>query len=122
MTKTVFIDGSAGTTGLQIQQRLAGRSDIRIIALDEAEKKDPVMRAEALNDADITLLCLPDAASRETVSLAKSDKVRIIDTSTAFRVIPNGFMACRNIHPNRRRASHRPPASPIPDVIRPGRS
>lgn len=89
MTAHIFIDGSAGTTGLQIQERLAARADISLILLDEAEKKDPVRRGAALNDADVSILCLPDAAARETVSLAHSDAVRIIDTSTAHRTDPD---------------------------------
>jgi N-acetyl-gamma-glutamyl-phosphate reductase len=88
MTAHIFIDGSAGTTGLQIQERLAARSDLSLILLDEAEKKDPAKRGQALNDADVSILCLPDVAARETVSLARDDTVRIIDTSTAHRTDP----------------------------------
>lgn len=89
MTAHIFIDGSAGTTGLQIQERLAARGDISLILLDEAEKKDPARRGQALNDADVSILCLPDAAARETVSLARTNAVRIIDTSTAHRTDPD---------------------------------
>jgi N-acetyl-gamma-glutamyl-phosphate reductase len=89
MTAHIFIDGSAGTTGLQIQERLAARGDISLILLDEAEKKDPARRGQALNDADVSILCLPDAAARETVSLARANSVRIIDTSTAHRTDPD---------------------------------
>lgn len=89
MTAHIFIDGSAGTTGLQIQERLAARADISLILLDEAEKKDPARRGQALNDADVSILCLPDAAARETVSLARANSVRIIDTSTAHRTDPD---------------------------------
>lgn len=81
----VFIDGSAGTTGLRIFDRLSSRTDISLIKLDEAVRKDPVVRAEAINSADIVFLCLPDAAAIEAVSMLKNDKTVIIDTSTAHR-------------------------------------
>ncbi len=86
MTHTIFIDGSAGTTGLQIRERLAGRSDMEVLELVGEDRKDPQKRAEAINDADFSILCLPDAAARESVSFARSNTVRIIDTSTAHRV------------------------------------
>ncbi len=86
MTK-IFIDGSAGTTGLQIHERLQGREDITLIRLPEELRKDPAARAAALNEADIAFLCLPDAAAIEAVSLidADNDHTVIIDTSTAHR-------------------------------------
>jgi len=86
MTHKVFIDGEAGTTGLQIRDRLAGRSDLEILSIDPARRKDPEARAELLNAADAVVLCLPDAASKEAVSLITSSKVRVIDASTAYRV------------------------------------
>jgi len=82
---TVFIDGSAGTTGLRIADRLAQRQDITLQKLPEALRKDPAARADAINGADIAFLCLPDAAAIEAVSLVESDHVKIIDTSTAHR-------------------------------------
>jgi len=88
MTK-VFIDGSAGTTGLRIHQRLADRGDIALITLSEERRKDPTARKEALCDADIAFLCLPDAAAIEAVTLAEGSGVTIIDTSTAHRVNPD---------------------------------
>ncbi len=84
MTK-VFIDGSAGTTGLRIADRLAQRQDIELLTLTEAHRKDPNARRDALNSADIAFLCLPDAAAVEAVALAEGSKVKIIDTSTAHR-------------------------------------
>jgi len=81
----VFIDGDQGTTGLQINERLRGRSDLQILTLPPAERKDPRRRAEAINVADIALLCLPDAAAREAVALVENPKVRIIDASSAHR-------------------------------------
>lgn len=80
----VFIDGSSGTTGLRIHDRLQSRSDIELIRLEESVRKDPAARREALNSADVAFLCLPDAASIEAVSMVESDTV-VIDTSTAHR-------------------------------------
>ena len=84
MTK-VFIDGSAGTTGLRIADRLAGRSDIELVRLPEELRKSAEARKDALHSADIAFLCLPDAAAVEAVALAQGSKVKIIDTSTAHR-------------------------------------
>ena len=88
MTTQVFIDGAAGTTGLEIADRLAGRSEFSLIALDEAQRKDARARADALNAADVAILCLPDDAAREAVSLIANDRTRVIDASTAHRVAP----------------------------------
>ena len=88
MTK-VFIDGSAGTTGLRIWQRLAGREDLTLVTLPEELRKDLNARKDALNGADVAFLCLPDAAAVEAVSLIESDHVAVIDTSTAHRVSPD---------------------------------
>lgn len=88
MTK-VFIDGSAGTTGLRIWQRLAGRKDLTLLTLPEELRKDLNARKDALNGADVAFLCLPDAAAIEAVSLIESDQVAVIDTSTAHRVSPD---------------------------------
>lgn len=88
MTTTLFIDGDQGTTGLQIRQRLAGRHDLRLLALPEARRKDPHARAEALNRCDIALLCLPDEAAREAVSWIENPAVRVIDASSAHRTAP----------------------------------
>lgn len=84
---SVFIDGSAGTTGLRISERLSERKDLSLIHLDEAHRKDPKAREEALNAAQVAFLCLPDDAAREAVSLVHGDTV-IIDTSTAHRTAP----------------------------------
>lgn len=85
----VFIDGSAGTTGLRIYERLGARDDISLITLSESERKDTAARREALNAADIAFLCLPDAAAVEAVSLIDNDRTAVIDTSTAHRVAPD---------------------------------
>ncbi|MDO4608295.1 MAG: N-acetyl-gamma-glutamyl-phosphate reductase [Clostridia bacterium] len=84
--KNIFIDGSAGTTGLRIYDRLSERNDISLIKLPENLRKDQKARADAINSADIVFLCLPDAAAIEAVSFLKNDKTAIIDTSTAHRV------------------------------------
>ena len=84
MTK-IFIDGSQGTTGLKIFDRLAKREDIELITLPEDLRKDTNARKEALNSADIAFLCLPDAAAIEAVSLIENDNTVVIDTSTAHR-------------------------------------
>ncbi|HLF76470.1 MAG TPA: N-acetyl-gamma-glutamyl-phosphate reductase [Dehalococcoidia bacterium] len=86
MTK-VFIDGEAGTTGLQIAQRLADRNDISLIHLSDAERKDASARREALNAADIAILCLPDDAAREAVAMIDNASTRVIDASTAHRAV-----------------------------------
>ena len=88
MTK-VFIDGSAGTTGLRIADRLALRQDIQLITLSDELRKDNDARKDALFAADIAFLCLPDAAAMEAVALAEGAKVKIIDTSTAHRTNPD---------------------------------
>ncbi len=87
MTK-VFIDGSAGTTGLRIYDRLSTRKDIELITLSDDVRKDPEARKEAINSADIAFLCLPDAAAKESVSLVENPDTVIIDTSTAHRTNP----------------------------------
>lgn len=81
----IFIDGSAGTTGLRIRERLSERKDISLITLSEADRKDPLARREAIAQADVVFLCLPDDAARESVALAEGSDAVIIDTSTAHR-------------------------------------
>jgi N-acetyl-gamma-glutamyl-phosphate reductase len=84
----VFIDGAVGTTGLQIGARLAGRSEFDLVTLADERRKDKAARADALNSADIVILCLPDEAAREAVALIENDATRVIDASTAHRVAP----------------------------------
>ena len=86
MTARIFIDGAAGTTGLEIRERLSGRSELSVTALGEAERKDAGARKAALNAADVVILCLPDDAAREAVSLIDNPHTRVIDASTAHRV------------------------------------
>lgn len=85
MVATVFIDGESGTTGLQIRQRLQGRSDIAVVSIDAARRKEPAARAEMLNDSDAVILCLPDDAAREAVAMIRNNRTRVIDASTAHR-------------------------------------
>ena len=82
MAAKVFIDGEAGTTGLQIRERLVGRTDINLISIDPARRKDAAARAQLLNDADVVILCLPDEAAREAVMLITNPAVKVIDAST----------------------------------------
>ena len=86
MAAKIFIDGEAGTTGLQIRERLAERRDIELLSIPSDKRKDTAVRAELLNAADIAILCLPDEAAKESVSLISNDTTRVIDASTAFRI------------------------------------
>ncbi len=88
MVARVFIDGAAGTTGLEIHQRLENRTDLSVVRLSERDRKDLRARAAALNDAEIAILCLPDGAAREALSLIENRGTRVINSSTAHRVAP----------------------------------
>ncbi|MCY1202192.1 N-acetyl-gamma-glutamyl-phosphate reductase [compost metagenome] len=85
----VFIDGDQGTTGLQIHERLRGRTDLSLFTLAASERRDPRRRAEAINACDIAILCLPDAAAREAVNAIVNPAVRVIDASSAHRTHPD---------------------------------
>lgn len=87
MKHKIFIDGSAGTTGLRIYERINAREDIEMMILPDEKRKDPSARREALNSCDIAFLCLPDDAAREAVSMVENPDVRIIDASTAHRTL-----------------------------------
>jgi N-acetyl-gamma-glutamyl-phosphate reductase len=86
MTAKVFIDGAAGTTGLEIRERLTAREDFSLVQLSDAQRKDARARKEALNESDLVILCLPDDAARESVSLIENNSTRVIDASTAHRI------------------------------------
>ena len=102
MTHTVFIDGGSGTTGLEIRERLAGREDLTLIQLGEAQRRDARARAAALNEADLAILCLPDEAAREAVSLIDNPDVRVIDASTAHRTAPGWTYGFAEMEPGQR--------------------
>ena len=86
MATRIFIDGAAGTTGLEIRDRLEGREEFELLVLDDAQRKDVGARKEALYEADVAILCLPDDAAREAVKLAEGSHTRFIDASSAHRV------------------------------------
>ena len=98
----IFVDGSAGTTGLRILDRLAGRPELELISLPEADRKNLDARAEACAKADLVFLCLPDAASREIVPLIPAN-VRVLDTSTAHRTAPGWVYGLPELHGTRAR-------------------
>lgn len=98
----IFVDGAAGTTGLEIRERLAGRRDVEVLVLPEARRKDASARRDALNQADVVVLCLPDDAAREAVSLIENDTTRVIDASTAFRTDPAWAYGFPELDPGQR--------------------
>jgi N-acetyl-gamma-glutamyl-phosphate reductase len=102
MSIKVFVDGSEGTTGLQIHERLAGRPDVELLAIDPARRKDPAARAECLNEADVAFLCLPDAAARESAALVTNPATVVIDASTAHRVDPEWAFGLPELGPEYR--------------------
>ena len=106
----LFIDGEAGTTGLEIRERLTGRRDLQLVSIDPERRKDVEARRELLNGADAVVLCLPDDAAREAVSLVESNSVKVIDASTAHRVSPGwdyGFPEMARTQRAALEASHR---------------
>jgi N-acetyl-gamma-glutamyl-phosphate reductase len=110
MAPKVFIDGEAGTTGLEIRERLAGRGDLQLVSIDRERRKDVEARRELLNGADAVILCLPDVAAREAVGLVESNSVKVIDASTAHRVSPGWDYGFPEMGPGQRdalAASHR---------------
>jgi len=100
MTIKLFIDGAAGTTGLEIADRLTGRTEIEFITLDDSRRKDAAARREALNEADFVVLCLPDDAAREAVALIDNDRTRVIDASTAHRTADGWTYGMAELEPS----------------------
>lgn len=101
MTHTIFIDGEAGTTGLEIRERLEARSDLELLLLGD-RRRDVEARREALNSADAVILCLPDDAAKEAVSMIGNPAVRVIDASTAYRVDPDWTYGFAEMAPGQR--------------------
>ena len=104
MRPKIYIDGKDGTTGLQIYDRLAARSDIELLLIDEDKRKDPAERKKLMAEADIVFLCLPDAAAVEAVALAEGTGARIIDASTAHRTAPGWVYGFPELKPGQREA------------------
>jgi len=98
----IFVDGAAGTTGLEIGERLSGRRDVEVLTLPDERRKDASARRDALNRADVVVLCLPDDAAREAVSLIDNDTTRVIDASTAFRTDPAWTYGFPELDPRQR--------------------
>ena len=86
--KQVFIDGSAGTTGLRIKERLKARTDVALIELKDEDRKNEALRKEAMNDADAVFLCLPDDAAQQAVQMVENENTIVLDASTAHRTLP----------------------------------
>ena len=102
MSAKIFIDGAAGTTGLEIRERLSKRADLSLVQLDESGRKDIGARTRALNEADLVILCLPDDAAREAVRLIENPDVRVIDASTAHRVARDWIYGFPELEPDSR--------------------
>lgn len=102
MSSRVFIDGGHGTTGIEIAERLAGRPELTLLTVDEKDRRDAGARREALNAADIVILCLPDDAAREAVALIDNDRTRVIDASTAHRVADGWTYGFPELEPGHR--------------------
>jgi N-acetyl-gamma-glutamyl-phosphate reductase len=102
MAYKVFIDGQEGTTGLQIHDRLRGRTDIELLQIPEELRKDPAAKLELYRQSDVSILCLPDAASREAFETVKGGTARIIDASTAFRTAPGWVYGLPELSPDQR--------------------
>ncbi|HLV32579.1 MAG TPA: N-acetyl-gamma-glutamyl-phosphate reductase [Chitinispirillaceae bacterium] len=99
----LFIDGQEGTTGLQIRDRIKYRDDIELLEIPYEKRKDPHLKSQYLNSADMVILCLPDSAARESVSMIRNNHTRIIDASTAFRTAPDWVYGIPELDKNQRK-------------------
>ena len=104
MTYKVFIDGRHGTTGLKIDERLSIRDDVEVLTIPDAQRKDAAVKAEYINRADVVFLCLPDVASKESVSLLApgNTRTRFLDASTAHRTHPEWVYGLPELNPGHR--------------------
>ena len=102
MKYKVFIDGQAGTTGLEMAARMKARSDIDLLEIDDVERKNPARRQAYLSEADIVVLCLPDAAAKEAVALLGNGAARVLDASSAHRVAPDWVYGLPELTPEQR--------------------
>jgi N-acetyl-gamma-glutamyl-phosphate reductase len=102
MEPLVFIDGAAGTTGLEIRERLAARGDLKLIQLSDSERKDLKARAQALNEANVVILCLPDDAARDAVGMIDNPAVRVLDASSAHRAARDWTYGFPELEPGQR--------------------
>jgi N-acetyl-gamma-glutamyl-phosphate reductase len=100
----IYIDGAAGTTGLEIHERLNGRQDIQLLSISDSERKDLQARSRLLNEADIAILCLPDDAARDAVASIRNSSTRVLDASTAHRTAPGWTYGFPELEPGQRAA------------------
>lgn len=102
MTKKIFVDGQEGTTGLQINEYLAKRSDVTLLKIDATKRKDLAERKRLINESDVTFLCLPDEAAKESAALVENPNTCVIDASTAHRVDPAWTFGLPEMAPGQR--------------------
>jgi len=100
----IYVDGGAGTTGLEIVARLRERDDLSLVLLSDSKRKDFEARSQALNEADIAILCLPDEAAREAVAAIRNQSTRVLDASSVHRISANWTYGFPELEANRREA------------------
>ena len=125
MSAKIFIDGEAGTTGLQIREKLAGVSGLELASLPPEARKDAAAKQKLYGEVDVVILCLPDEAAKEAAHLIDAmgaDAPRVIDASSAHRVAPGWTYGFPELSQGRGRRSPKPTKSPTPAVMRPAPS